>query len=134
MSKDVLIKLSKELGFSEQEIAVPIDYYFSGNNVIGSIMPNSYPNEVDPQKFYSFLKKLKQNENVQEILVRICEIDDEWPYTDSIYVYTCLSKDELEKKFKPFPADEIYEGWMYNEPNGRVAIIEPNKVFTIWWD
>lgn len=134
MSKESLIEIAKELGFANNEIAVPLDEYFTGNNVIGSIIPNSYPDEVDPQKLYSFLKGMKENNIAQEVLVRICEIDEDWPYSDSIYVYTSLSAIELEKEFEKFSPDEICDGWMYGEPKGKVDILSPNKVYTIWWD
>lgn len=134
MSRENLIRISNELGYPDTEIAVSLENYFIGNEVIGSIIPNSYPEEVDPQKLFNFLKELKEHKRVQEILVRICDIDEKWPYTDSIYIYTSLTKDELDERFNKFPPDEIIEGWMFQEPNGRVDLIEPNKVFTIWWN
>lgn len=134
MSKKILIKKIKKLGFGKNEVAVSLEDYFNGNNVIGSIMANSYPDEVEPHKLFLFLNELKKNEKIQDILIRKCEIDEEWPYSDSIYLYTELTKEEIKKEFKQYLPDEIYNGWMYGEPNGKVSIIPPNNIYTIWWD
>lgn len=135
MNKEDLIKKIKTLGFENEEIAVSLEEYFEQNDIVGSIIPNSYPDEVNPKDLYKSLKELKGLKSVQDIFVRICEIEDEeWPYSDSIYLYTTLSDSEIREKLSKYSPDEIVRGWMYGKPKGVYEIEKPNQVLTIWWD
>ncbi|MBN1499872.1 MAG: hypothetical protein JW982_06950 [Spirochaetes bacterium] len=134
MSKESLVKMALDLGFTENEVAVPFEIFFEGNTFKGSIMPNVLPESPDPQNLYNFLKELKLSGDVREIYVRICELNDNWAFSDSIYVYTGLFMMDLEEKFEEFEPDEIKIGWMYDRPNGVSEIEESDQVYTVWWD
>jgi hypothetical protein len=135
MALHELLKKISELGFQANEIAVPLKLYFEGNSVVGSIVPNAYPDPVDPRDLYKDLSALMETGTVQDILVRICDVEGEdWPYTDSIYILTSMSAAELSERLSKYAPDEIQEGWMYGEPRGVPELKDNYKAFTVWWD
>jgi len=134
MKKKSLLKRIKKIGFQEDEVAVPFEIFFDGNNVLGSIMANVEP-EIHPQELYRFLNNLLKDNKVQSIYVRICDIDEEWPYSDSIYVITSsMNEKEIGAAFKYFKPDEVSKGFMYEAPKGIEEKYEIENVYTLWWD
>ena len=131
-----LIKKVKNLGFPDNEIVVTLEDFFDGNSEEGSIGPNIYPNQPSPEEFYNELNALKSSGTVDDIYVRIADIEDPpgWPYTDAIYIISDLSKDKLSNKLKKLYPDEIYEGWMYGKPVNSPIIKTGLKVYSVWWD
>lgn len=122
----------QKAGFPKKEVAIAFETFFEGNSIVGSIAPNVEP-EMKTEVFYEELKKLNSDPKTTEILVRIADMDDEeWPYSDAIYVIGDWTVQELKKKIKKLQPDEVMEGWMYDKPTNRSAAAD--KVITLWWD
>ena len=135
MSLGTLEKMITDLDFDTNEIAIPLELFFDGNTVVGSIIPNSYPNKVDPQVLYKDLINIKSLDVVSDIFVRIADFDDEeWPFADSIYIITSLSVEGIMELLKDYSPDEVSEGWMYGKPAGIPDELSSGNVITVWWD
>lgn len=133
-NKEKLIEKINSLGFPGNEIVVTIDEFFEGNNDPGSIGVNIYPNQPTPNDFYNKFKELKALNTIDDIYVRISDLEGEWPYTDTVYVITTLNKDELAKLLSPLQPDEIYKGWMYKKPINAPKVLKGFSVYSVWWD
>lgn len=133
--KTSLIRKIESLGFPDKEIVVTLDDFFKGNSDPGSIGPNIYPNQPSPKEFYNRLNDLKGSDHVVDILVRISDIEDsDWPYTDTVYIITSLTKEDLTRELKELHPDEIYDDWMYGKPVNAPTVKEGMKVYSVWWD
>jgi hypothetical protein len=100
------------------EIAVPLDLFFVGNDDLGSIGCNLGPEQPAIGEFYAAFTALSRRLEVQDIWVRIYSVDDEdqWPYTDTVYVISSLSQAEIVAALAPLKFDEVVAGWMYGKP------------------
>jgi hypothetical protein len=133
--KTSLTRKIKSLGFPDKEIVVTLDDFFEGNSDPGSIGPNIYPDQPLPKEFYKKLSDLKGSDKVVDVLVRISDVEDlDWPYTDTIYIITNLTSEELKVILKDLYPDEIYDDWMYGKPVNAPTIEEGMKVYSVWWD
>ncbi|MFE0756043.1 hypothetical protein ACFW16_18930 [Inquilinus sp. NPDC058860] len=118
------------------EIAVPLDLFFDGNDDRGSIGCNLGDEQPAIAEFYRTLSDLRRRPEVQDILVRICAVDDDesWPFADTVYVISSLRQSEIESALAGLRFDEVVAKWMYGKPP---AVAEPRPGFTpysVWWD
>ncbi|MEM1337347.1 MAG: hypothetical protein AAF634_10345 [Bacteroidota bacterium] len=133
--KEKLIEKIYALGYPENEIAVSLEDFFDGNNDAASIGPNIHTDPPSPQEFYQQLSELKKSEKVDEILIRIQDVEDlDWPFTDTVYIVSKLSMEELKLTLTALQPDEIYEEWMYGKPINVPEIKDGFSIYSVWWD
>lgn len=118
------------------EIAVPLDLFFDGNDDLGSIGCNLGNEQPAIAEFHQTLAALRRRPEVQDIMVRICAVDDDesWPFADTVYVISSLSQDDIERALANLRFDEVVAKWMYGRPP---VAPEPKPGFTpysVWWD
>lgn len=138
VKKDLLEKIEKQGGFRppyNRDILVSVEDFFEDNNVIGSFAANACTKNLDVHEFYEILKNIKTKENVQDIWIVICDIDEEWPYSDTIYISTTASGDDIYEWFGDgFPS----EVWEVNSKENILTEIPQLrtefKLFGVWWD
>jgi len=132
MGKEKLLREIIENGFPEKEVVLDLKSYFEENKDPHSIGVNLGPHP-GLEKFYSILKEIKSSPKTENIWVRIADVDDEeWFYSDAIYIIGDWTIPELKDKLEELSPDEIYLGWMYNKPE-HIDYHE-GKVHSIWWD
>jgi hypothetical protein len=134
MCQNILLKKINELINRYKEVAVPAEEYFINTLPVGVFIPNIIFDDSDYKLFLQILNKLKDSGKIKEVFVRICERDEDWFYTDTIYIYSTLTVENWEEEFGEFSPDEIVEGWMYGKPHGITEPLQGVKVFTLWWD
>jgi hypothetical protein len=133
--KDKLLEKIHSLGYPDNEILVTLEDFFEGNDDYGSIGVNLYPNQPSPSDFYSKLKEIKKLDSIDNVYVRIADIENlEWVYTDAVYVVTTLSKAELTVLLSDLKPNEIHEDWLYGKPTNTPKIPNGFVVYTVWWD
>ena len=133
--RSILIEKIKKAGFAKKEVFVSIEDFFDGNEDVGSIGVNIYPNPPSLKEFYDTLKEIKKGVKTQDLLIRIADIDDtEWFFTDTIYISGDYTLAEIKKMFKQLKPDEIYEGMMYDEPSNIPQLNPNSKAYSIWCD
>jgi hypothetical protein len=121
---------------SDNEVVVSLEDFFNGNEDPGSIGCNLGDEQPPIAEFYGVLKAIRSRQDVQDVLVRIYEYDDpsSWPYTDTVYIITSASTDQVESWVESLKPSEIYPEWMYGKP---AAAPEPKAGMTphsVWWD
>ena len=111
-----------------------LDEFFAGNSVVGSIGCNLYPAPA-PSEFYAALQAIAQRPEVSDVRVQITAFDDlDWPFSDTVYVMTSASPEEVSSWFpEQIAPDETWSGFVDQayEPYAVPAGTEPVGV---WWD
>jgi hypothetical protein len=113
---------------------VTLEEFFDGNSVIGSIGCN-LQSAPAPDRFCELFRQIARRSNVKDIRVQITAFDvPEWPFTDTVYVMTAASAEEVSSWFpEDLKPDETWEGFVdqafepYEVPAGC-------KPVACWWD
>ena len=122
-------------GFPDKEVVVSVEEFFDGNDDIGSIGCNIYPDPPSLQTFYETFTRLKAIDKIENIFVRIADIEDsDWFYTDTVFVIGDITISELKEMFKDLRPDEIYSGWMYGLPANLNGEKIDKKIHSVLWD
>ena len=88
------------------------------------------------ETFYSTLKAIRDREDVQDIQIEICDLEENlWPFSEYVWIFSRAGRDEVAAWMKPLRPDEVWERW----PAGGQAKIAPileagMKVYGVWWD
>jgi hypothetical protein len=143
VKRDIIVKKYDLLNFHnfDKPILLSIDEFFDGNNDEGSIAPNLIDKPCISE-YYDILKKLSENPKVIACYVKLNEVmiydngklnDNEWFYSDMIYIIGDLTKEEVKEATKKLKPDEVeYEVEMINEDTYKKYI--DKKIVYIWWD
>lgn len=139
--KDVLPKAGtvedflKDVSNPTPSPVVSLEDFFEGNEDIGSIGANLIEHP-GIETFYRVLKEIRKREDVQDVLIIINQIDEhlDWPFSESLYIFTSCSKEQVSEWVKPLKPDDIAEGWIWGKPPAAPQPKEGYKVFWIWWD
>lgn len=129
-----VLQLVTQAGYPDKEVAVSLPDFFEGNSDMGSIGVNIFPKQPTPQEFYSIFLALKASGKAEEILVRIADTEDDWFFTDTVYVIGSISMEELRDAVKTLEPDEIYTDWLYDKPSNIPDFGSEKKVYSLWWD
>ena len=114
-----------------------LEEFFEGNSDYSSIGYNFYPDQPSPAEFYCLFRSIRERSDVADVLVEVNqhEVPDEWPSTDTVWIITTVSPDEvramLGERFQP---DEIYKGWTEHVRREDYNVPEGMKPLGVWWD
>ena len=118
---------------------VTLEEFFEGNDDLGSIGYNFYPNQPRPSEFYALFKEIRDRPEVADVRVQVMDLEDpdRWPSTETVWVITSASVKDVEKWLgERFAADDYFEG--FHDP--EYLALEPYeipkgmKAIGIWWD
>jgi hypothetical protein len=115
---------------------VTLEEFFEGNDDLGSIGCNliDHPG-ID--RFYAVLRAVRARPNVQDVLIGITEDmgDEEWPFSDSVYVLTSAPAPEVQQWVADLQPDEIGAPGYFPPPPATAPVPRPGfVVWTLWWD
>lgn len=112
-----------------------LEDFFIDNNIHGSICCNVIL-EQSPQAIYHHFLKIRERNNVSDVLVEITMFDDpDWPFSESILVITTASPEEVQSWFvEEIAPDECWEGWSEDTEHGWVEVPVGMHPVTCWWD
>ncbi len=116
---------------------VSLEEFFEGNNDFGSIGYNFYPDQPSPAEFYQHFKSIRDRDDVSNVLVEVKDLEDPdgWPSTDTVWVLTTATPDELQSWLGDrFRADDILEGFPAHRPVEKVAIADNFVALCVWYD
>lgn len=115
---------------------VSLELFFEGNNDWGAIGYN-LPDSVAPQEFYQILRPIRDRDDVADILIEVSDLEDPdgWPSTDTIWVVTSMTREELDElipdKIKP-------DDWLPYPPEvgniERIDVPDGMKAIGVWYD
>jgi len=139
MDKGARSRLLAEIAQQQKsggEIAVPLDVFFDGNDDRASIGCNLGQAQPSIPEFYRTLAALRDKPEVQDVMVRIVDADDDnsWPFSDTIYVISSLSQSEIESALKNLSFSEVGPGWMYGKPLSATDTRAGFTTYSVWWD
>ncbi len=118
---------------------VSLEDFFTGNTDQYSIACNLEPHP-GLNFFFDTLHQIRSQPDVQDVLVEIYEIeeaeeiDEKWPYVESIYILTSANKSKVENWNNILKADGPCEGFAHGTPNIAAELKEGCKVLQIMWD
>jgi hypothetical protein len=93
-----------------------------------------------PLAFYELFKRVRDRDEVQDVLVEIRELEEEadgrqWPYSDTIYILARASREEVAKWLEgPLHPDDLSEGYGEEQPPAAPELADGVKVYAAWWD
>jgi hypothetical protein len=115
---------------------VTLEEFFEGNNDEGSIGCN-LTDHPGVHRFYEVLRAVRARPEVQDVLVGIAEDmgDNEWPFSDSVYVLTSAPSHDVQQWVAELQPDEMGEpGYFPAPPPGAPKLRPGYSALTIWWD
>jgi hypothetical protein len=140
LREELIYKIKLQGNPNEYDQPCPIidlESFFEGNEDIGSIGCNLHEHP-GIGTFYKVLKKVRQREDVLDVLVEIYEIDEEndevWPFSERIYIITKAKEDDVASWIAALEFDEIDEGWQYGKPQAAPEFPPGYTVYSVWWD
>jgi hypothetical protein len=114
---------------------VSLEDFFEGNDDQGSIGCNLF---LHPgiSKFYQTLAEIKSRSDVQDVLVEIRDLVDEhsWPFSDSVFVLTSMSVENLRKLMSKLKADEVGQFPAGSTPKDLPLLETGMQILGAWWD
>ncbi|WP_280835131.1 hypothetical protein [Mycolicibacterium frederiksbergense] len=112
-----------------------IDEFFDGNDVVGSIGCNLYP-EVDPQVVRAALVRIAERPDVYDVRVAIYSFDDpDWPYAERVVIATTSTPAEVMDWFPEDLAPS--DAWVGPEEGFNTEPYElaaGSSMVICWWD
>lgn len=92
--------------------------------------------EQSPQTIYHHLQKIRERNDVSDVLVEITMFDDpDWPFSESILVITSASPEEVQCWFvEEIAPDECWEGWSEDTDHRWVEVPAGMHPVICWWD
>lgn len=108
---------------------VSLEDFFEGNHEQGSIWCN-LDGDVTPQEAYSLLKNIRAKPNVNDVTVLVTQYDlqEDWPFSDTILIATSASEDDIFDWFTEYPFDEITKSGRNGSSNTQ------SRMWSLWWD
>lgn len=125
---------------------VPLEDFFEANWDEHSLAPNMAGyGRPSLRECYRILRDVRDRPEVQDVLVAIHEtpyadepLDLEiWPDSDTVYVLSSASRDQVAAWVSSLKPDDIGDGWSCNTGKKPMAAPDPlpgMKVYALWWD
>lgn len=135
LRKALLDNIEAQGGLSSQQASpiVTLEDFFEGNEDEGSIGCNLI-NHPGVNVFYKTLKEIRQKFNVQDVLVEIYDIDEDyWPFSEVIYILTKASKEDVSKWVESLEPSEVGVIEISKREN-IPQLKEGYEIISIWWD
>ena len=143
VKRDIVVKKYNLLNFPnlKEPTLISIDEFFDGNNDEASIAPNLIE-KPKVSEYDKVLKKISENPKVTASFVKLNEVmiyddgklnDNEWFFSDMIYIIGDLTKEEIKEATKSLHPDEV-------EYDDEITIrnidekYKDKKIVYIWWD
>ena len=109
--------------------------FFEGNEVMGSIGCN-LPSAPGPQELYEVFKSIARRPEVVDIRVSVTAFDDpDWPFSDTVYVVTSASAEEVANWFAiDLAPDETWAGFSSHQSHESYSVPPGFTAVGCWWD
>lgn len=115
---------------------VSLEDFFEGNSDDSSIGCNLLEHP-GIKTFYDVLQNIRNKENVQDVFIEIMELeenDENWAFSERIYILTNAKKEEVEKWVEILKPSEVDEGYAFGKPPTAPKLHSGYKVYSVWWD
>ena len=116
-------------------VLVTLEEFFDGNDDGGSIWCN-LESEPSPAQVFKVLKSIRNRNGVADVRVLVTQYDgddDEWPFSDTVFIITSSPEDEVQSWFSDeYAPDEIYVDDLSSVEN--IVIPVGMRPIAVWWD
>jgi len=116
---------------------VTLEEFFEGNGDYGSIGYNFYPDQPAPSEFYDLFKSIRDKPDVADVRVEVKDLEDpdEWPSTDTVWIITSASPDDIAGWLgERFHADDILIGFPGTQQAEPYDVPDGMRAIGVWWD
>ena len=112
-----------------------IDEFFEGNDVVGSIGCNLYP-EVGPQVIGEALVRIAERSDVYDVRVAVSAFDDpDWPFADRVVIATAATPDEVMGWFpEDLGPSDTWVGPEEGFDTEPFELSSGSSMVVCWWD
>jgi hypothetical protein len=112
-----------------------LEEFFEGNDVTGSIGCN-LDSEPTPAQLYDLLKTIRDKKDVDNVFVQVTAFDDpSWPFSDTAWVVTSCSDDEVRSWFtEELAPNEVWSGWVESQTYEPINVPSGMAPVACWWD
>lgn len=123
--------------FSRPRPLVTLEEFFEGNDDAASIGYN-LPHPPEPSEFYKFLLGLRTKRDVSDIRVQVQDLEDPdgWPSSDTIWIITTASAQEVRSWFpERLAPDDVFEGFESLHYSVEKYVVPPGqRAVRVWYD
>ncbi|MBK8271164.1 MAG: hypothetical protein IPK83_23760 [Planctomycetes bacterium] len=116
---------------------VTLEEFFEGNNDPGSIGYN-LSDSPSPQEFFAMFKQIRARPGVSDVRFEVKDLEDPdgWPATDTIWMITTATRDEVESWIpERIMPDEILEDIGPATGKREPYVVPPGAhAWGLWWD
>ena len=122
-------------GGEENLPLLTLEEFFEGNDDRGSIWCNVDAPEMT--EIFGILRTIREREDVSDVRVMLTQFDgmeDEWPFSDTIFIIGRISPEEVATAIGPSCAPdtcEISPDFFVGE---SVAVPDAQHIVYCWWD
>jgi hypothetical protein len=124
----------------DRRVPIPLltlEEFFDGNDAVGSIGCN-LPSEPTPAAFHALLRKLRERDDVADVLIQITCLDDpgvEWPFSDHIWFITTADQATVRNWFpNDLAPDGVSENPLLVPKYEEVSIPGGHHAVSAWFD
>ncbi|MFC5452238.1 hypothetical protein [Paenibacillus aestuarii] len=132
-----LLEKVKNIGFNDPVgPLITINEFFSGNTDDFSIAAN-IDNHPTVDEFQKDLNEIQLDNGIENILIEITDIDEnQWPYSERIYIIGTIEKNELIMKLDVLEPTEVEEENSFVQSTKSKFNLQSNnsKIYSVWWD
>jgi hypothetical protein len=123
--------------FTRPRPLVTLEEFFEGNDDPGSIGYN-LPDPPAPREFYELLLAIRNRPGVSDVRIEVKDLEDPdgWPSTDTLWIITTATPQEIRSWFpQRFAPDEVIDGFE-GSPSAveTYAIPKGMRAVGIWYD
>lgn len=133
----LLARIGNINDFSKPRPLVTLGEFFEGNNDPASIGYN-LSDSPSPPELYQLLQTIAKRPEVRDVRIEVKDLEDPngWPSTDTIWVITTASPEELRSWLpNPVAPDEVFEGFGKSASPVEVYEVPPGySAIGLWYD
>lgn len=109
--------------------------FFDGNDVVGSIGCNLYP-EVAPQQIRAVLEQIAARDDVADVRVVVLTFDDpEWPFAERVVVATSAAPEEVAEWFpEDLAPSDVWDATDDDDDTEPYEVPGGTRLVVCWWD
>lgn len=135
MKKENLLEIINKRSKIHDSVLVSVKEFFEDNNNEYSFAANVCNNNINVFSFYKIFNMLSTLESVQDVWILITDIDEEWPYSDTVYISSSLKQNEINNIFGDAFPSEINEVDSNDEISDQIQNLKDGyKLYCLWWD
>lgn len=116
---------------------VALEEFFQGNDDLGSIGYNFYPDQPTPSEFFSLFRGIRARDDVADVRVEIAAHDDPeaWPTSETVWIISSATPADVASWLgERFAADELHDGFPSDQAYEPLTIPEGMRAIGVWWD